>query len=84
MSRIASILENFPAEKRLASPDSIQTFRASYDRVRGFIEALEFGSRLREASTGGWIAPPSRRRRRLTPISLPGRPLSELLKEVRE
>ena len=84
MSRVASILESFPVESRLASPDSIQTFLASYDRVRGFIEALEFESRLREASARGWIALPARRRRRLTPIPLPGRALSELLKEVRE
>lgn len=84
MSQVGSILESFPVEKRLASPDSIQTFRSSYDRVRSFIEALEFESRLRDASAQGWIVLPSRRRRRLTPISLPGRPLSELLREVRE
>lgn len=84
MSRIASILESFPAEKRLASPDSIQAFRAGYDWVHGFMGALEFESRLREAGARGLIAPASRRRRRLTPISLPGRPLCEFLKEVRE
>ena len=84
MTRVASILESFPVEKRLASPDSIPTFRSSYAHVRRFIEALKFESRLREASARGWITLPSRRRRRLTPISLPGRPLSELLREIRE
>ncbi len=84
MSRVATTLESFPVEKRLARPDSIQTFRSGYDRVSGFIEALEFESRLREASARGWIALPSRKRRKFTPISLPGRPLSELLREVRE
>jgi hypothetical protein len=84
MSRVATILESFPVEKRLARPDGIQMFRSGYDHVRGVIEALEFESRLREASARGWIALPSRKRRKLTPISLPGRPLSELLREVRE
>ena len=84
MSQVATILDRFPVEKRLARPDSIQIFRPGYDRVRGFFEALEFESRLREASARGWIALPSRRRRKLTPVPLPGRPLSELLREVRE
>jgi hypothetical protein len=84
MSPLASLLESFPVEARLASPDTIQTFRSSYDRVRGFIDNLEVESRLRQASTRGWIVLPSRRRRKLTPIPLPGRPLSELLSEVRD
>lgn len=84
MSRSGSLLENFPVEKRLTRPDSIQMFRSSYERVRGFIERVEFETRLREASARGWVNLPSRRRRRLTPVSLPGRPLSELLREVRD
>jgi len=81
MSPVGSMLESFPVEERLANLDSIQVFRSSYDRVRLFIEHLETEARLREASLRGWIDLPSRARRKLTPISLPGRPLSKLLHE---
>ena len=84
MNPTGSILNSFPVEERLASPDSVQIFRSSYDRIRLFIENLKTEARLREASLRGWINLPSRRRRKLTPISLPGRPLSKLLHEVRE
>lgn len=84
MRQPSSIIESFPVERRLASPDSIELFRASYERVRDFFDSLDLEARLRDAGARGWIVLPSRRRRRLTPIHLPGRPLSELLREVRD
>lgn len=84
MSRASPVLESFPVESQLASPDSRREFRAAYDYLRGFIESVELQACLREASARGWIHLPSRKRRRLTPVDLPGRPLSELLKEVRD
>lgn len=84
MNSIVSVIESFPAEHRLATRENIPEFRSSYDRVRGFLERLELEARLREASARGWIILPSRRRRRPNPIPLPGRPLSELLNEVRD
>ena len=84
MNSIVSVIESFPAEHRLATRENIPEFRSSYDRVRGFLERVELEARLREASARGWIILPSRRRRRPNPIPLPGRPLSELLNEVRD
>lgn len=84
MKGVTSVLESFPAEYRLAARESMPEFRSSYDRVREFLERVELGARLREASAHGWIVLPSRRRRRPNPIPLPGRPLSELLNEVRD
>jgi hypothetical protein len=84
MNRVTSVLESFPAEHRLAARENMPEFRSSYDRVRGFLERVELEARLREASAQGWITLPSRRRRRPNPIPLPGRPISELLNEVRD
>jgi hypothetical protein len=84
MSPTASVIESFPAEHRLAARESMPVFLSSYDRVRGFLERVEVEARLREATTRGWIILPSRRRRKPNPIPLSGRPLSQLLNEVRD
>jgi len=84
MRHTTSVLDSFPVETRLASPEAIPAVRSSYHRIRGFFDRLEFEARLREAAARGWIVLPSQGRRQLTPIVLPGRPLSELLREVRD
>lgn len=84
MSRTSPILESFPVERQLTNPDSIRTFRSTYDRLRRLMDGIELEARLQEAAAKGWIVLPSRVRRRLTPARLPGRPLSELLDEVRD
>lgn len=84
MSRTSSVLEKFPVERHLRSADSLRAFRTTYARTRGLIESIERQAHLREAVVRGWIDLPSKRRRSFTPPCLPGRPLSELLNEVRD
>jgi len=80
----SSVLERFPVEEQLTGEDSFQAFEAAYGHVRGFLERVDLQARLREAAAKGWITLPSKTRRAFTPVSLPGRPLSELLNEVRD
>jgi len=84
MNPTSSLIERFPAELRLAEPECMPEFQASYERVHSLLGHVEVEARLRDAAAQGWIILPSRRRRKPNPISLPGRPLSELLNEVRE
>ena len=84
MNSVTSVLARFPAEYRLTAREHMPEFRSSYDRVHAFLERVELEARLREASAQGWISLPSRRRRRPRPVPLPGRPMSELLNEVRD
>ena len=84
MSRTSSILESFPVEGQLKSVESLRAFRTTYDRTRGVIERIARQARVREAAARGWIHLPSKKRRSFTPLPLPGRPLSQLLSEVRD
>ena len=84
MSRPPSVLEEFPVEKRLTSESSIPTFLAAYGHVHEWFENVERQARLHEAAARGWIDLPFRKRGRFIPANLPGRPLSELLREVRD
>lgn len=84
MSRTSSVLESFPVERRLTSSESLGAFRTAYDRIRGLLDRVERQARVREAAARGWIDLPSKKRRSFTPLCLPGRPLSELLNEVRD
>ena len=84
MSRTSSVLEAFPVGKRLTSESSVRAFWAAYDHTRGLIENIERQARLHEAAGRGWIDLPSKKRGSFTPANLPGRPLSELLNEVRD
>jgi hypothetical protein len=84
MTKTSSILEDFPVERQLRSAESIRDFRVGYSQVRGIIERVALERRLREAAAKGWITLPSKTRGAFAPMRLPGRPLSELLNEVRD
>ena len=84
MRRRSSILEGFPVEERLTGESSVSTFRAAYGHIQEWFENVERQKRLHEAAARGLITLPSKKRGSFTPANLPGRPLSELLNEVRD
>jgi hypothetical protein len=84
MNRASSVLEAFPVEERLTSEASVLKFRVTYDHIHGWFEHVERQARLHEAAARGLIDLPTKKRSRFVPANLPGRPLSELLREVRD
>lgn len=84
MSGTSLVLDRFPVEEQLRSPDGLRAFRMSYDQLSSFIRNVELQACLHEAAARGWISLPFRRPGRFAPVPLPGRPLSELLREVRD
>lgn len=83
MSR-TSLLEQFPVEERLTSASSVVRFRTAYAHIHGWFENVERQARLREAAARGWINLATKKPNHFVPPVLSGRPLSELLNEIRD